>query len=266
MITTRAVALLASAVGRGDWGRAMLGELEELPGRRARRRFALGCLRALVLSLPALALVALASGVLSLGLVAAALIRYPGVVTGVGTCVAVGCFVCVVATYVVVAAAIATRLVGSRLLAAAAGTAAAIAGSWFAVGLSASVAAPGGLSVALLVLGPGVALGAAAWATSRSGSRTTGVQFVGLASLLAGFLLFLLWVGQTVAFAGRPYDAGMRVDFRSSGASDLATYAVNDSLGSGMMLLLLVPLVSLTAGLAGAVVVSRRSRAGAPVT
>jgi hypothetical protein len=88
------------------------------------------------------------------------------------------------------------------------------------------------------------------------------MQCVGLASLLAGFLLFLLWTGQTVASAGRPYDAGLRADFRSSGARDLATYAVNDSLGSGMMLLLLVPLVSLTAGLAGAVVVTRRLRAG----
>jgi hypothetical protein len=88
------------------------------------------------------------------------------------------------------------------------------------------------------------------------------MQCVGLASLLAGFLLFLLWTGQTVASAGRPYDAGLRADFRSSGARDLATYAVNDSLGSGMMLLLLVPLVSLTAGLAGAVVATRRLRAG----
>ena len=70
-------------------------------------------------------------------------------------------------------------------------------------------------------------------------------------------MLFLLWAGETVVFAGRPYDAGLLSDFRASGARDLATYAVSDSLGSGMMLLLLVPLVSLVSGAAGAAVGSR---------
>lgn len=261
MITARAVALAASALGRGDWGRAMLAELGQVSGRRARREFTYGCVRALVVSLPALAVAALVSGLLSLALVVAALVRYPGLVTGVGTWLAVGFFACVVVTYVVAAAGLAARLVDSPVRAAAVAAAAAIACSWFVVGLSAADSAPGGLSLALLILGPAVALGVGGWATSRSASVWTGMQCVGLASLLAGFVLFLLWAGQTVLFAGRPYDAGLLRDFRSSGASDLATYAVNDSLGSGMMLLLLVPLVSLTAGLAGTALARRTATA-----
>ena len=85
----------------------------------------------------------------------------------------------------------------------------------------------------------------------------------GLASLLSGFTLFLLWAGVAVIFAGRPYDAGMVSDFSSSAAPDLATYAVNDSLGTAMMLLVLVPLVSLVAGVVGVLVATSRSRARA---
>ncbi len=114
--------------------------------------------------------------------------------------------------------------------------------------------------MALLLLAPTVAAVLGWRATRRSSSPSTGLRTVGLAALVAGFGLFLLWAGQTVLFAGRPYDAGMVRDFRASAAPDLATYAVNDSLGSGMMLLLLVPLVSLSAGAAGAVLAGRRPR------
>ena len=136
-----------------------------------------------------------------------------------------------------------------------------IACSWFAVGFAASVGAPAPVSMALLALGPGVAAVAGAWATGRSSWRV-GTQCVGLASLLAGFALFLLWGGQTVALAGRPYDPGLVRDFRTSGAPDLATYAVSDSLGSAMMLLLLVPLVSLVSGAAGCAVARHAGQHG----
>ena len=86
---------------------------------------------------------------------------------------------------------------------------------------------------------------------------------MGLAALLTGFTLFLLWVGEAVIFARRPYDAGMLTDFRTSAAPDLATYAVNDSLGTGMMLLLLVPLVFGMAGVAGALAAASRLHAKA---
>jgi len=253
--TARVVILVASVLGRADWGHAMAAELAQVPARR-RGRFVAGCLGALLLSLPGLAWASLASGLLSLAVVAAALVRYPGLVTGVGTWLAVGFFVTVVVGYVVAAAGLSTRLEESRLLVGAVLAGAGIACSWWAVGLAASVGAPTLASMAMLALGPAVAGVAGAWATARS-SWVVGTECVGLASLLAGFALFLLWGGQTVAFAGRPYDAALVRDFRASGAHDLATYAVSDSLGSGMMLLLLVPLVSLAAGAAGCVVAQR---------
>jgi hypothetical protein len=255
------IAFVATAMGRRQWGKAMLSELEQIVGRRERLRFTLGCVGALVTTVPLLTAVALVGGLASLTIVAVALVRYPGLVTGVGTWLAVAFFVAVVGAYVVGLVALGHRLVESGLVAAAALAAGLIAGSWWVVGFAASQHFPAAVPMSLLVLGPVVALGNGAWATLRTRSLPSGLTCVGLASLLAGFALFLAWGGQTVAFAGRPYDAGMLRDFHASGGHDLATYAVSDSLGSGMMLLLLVPLVSLTAGLAGAAVVSRRVRA-----
>jgi hypothetical protein len=263
MSAARAVTLLASALGRGDWGRAMAAELAHVSGRQTRRRFVAGCLGALVLSLPAVAWVTLAAGLLSLAVVAAALVRYPGLVTGAGTWVALGFFVAVVVGYVVAAVGLSTRLQEKRVLVGAVVAGTGIGCSWLSVGFSASVHVPAVVSMTMLALGPGVAAAAGARAAGRSSWRV-GMQYVGLASLLAGFVLFLLWAGATVAFAGRPYDAGLVSDFRASGAHDLATYAVSDSLGSGMMLLLLVPLVSLVAGAVGATVAAHRARAGSP--
>lgn len=262
MMTPRSMALVARLLGRGDWGLAMLAESEQVPRGRARRGFVRGCVRALVLSLPALAGVAIGAGLLSVVLVATAFVRYPGLATGMGTWIAVALFLSVVVAYVEAIAALAVRLVGPRTLLVAAVLAAGVSGSWLAVGFSAFLGMPDALSMSLVALGPGVALVAGRWMTSRSGSPLIAMQSVGLASLLAGFLLFLLWTGETVAFDGRPYDAGPLRDFRSSGAGNLATYAVNDSLGTGMMLLLLVPVVSVAAGLTGVALGARRPHAG----
>ncbi len=264
MRADRVVTLVASALGRDDWGRAMRAELAAVPRGMQRRRFALGCVGALLVGLPALAWAGLAAAAAALGIVAAALVRFPGLVTGLGTWLAIGFFVVVVVAYVVGAAGLSVRLERSMLLRGAVLAGASIAGAWWAVGLVASEGAPPLMSTAMLVLGPGVAGVAGAWGTVRV-SWAVGVQCVGLASLLAGFLLFFLWGGQTVAFAGRPYDPGLVRDFHTSGAPDLATYAVSDSLGSAMMLLLLVPLVSLVAAAAGAMVATcaRRRRPSA---
>ena len=261
MSAASAVTLLASALGRGDWGHAMAAELAQVSGGRSRRRFAAGCVGALLLSLPTIAWAALGAGLLSLAVVASALVRYPGLVTGIGTWGAVGFFVSVVIAYVGAAAGLSTRLAETRVLVGAVVAAAGIGCSWFAVGFSPSVHVPALASMTMLALGPGVAGAVGAWATRRGGRRT-GVQCVGLASLLAGFVLFLLWAGTSVAFAGRPYDAGLLADYRASGAPDLATYAVSDSLGTGMMLLLLVPLVSVVAGVVGSTVAARPRQAG----
>ena len=73
--------------------------------------------------------------------------------------------------------------------------------------------------------------------------------------------MFLLWAGEAVVAAGRPYDAGLLRDFATSGAPDLATYAVNESLGTGIMLLVLVPLVSVATGFVGAAAARRTALA-----
>jgi len=60
-----------------------------------------------------------------------------------------------------------------------------------------------------------------------------------------------------VLTGGRPYDPGMIRDFHTSGASDLATYAVGDNLGAAMGLLLLTPALAALLGLLGAAVTAR---------
>jgi len=52
----------------------------------------------------------------------------------------------------------------------------------------------------------------------------------------------------TYVNAGGPYDGGLVEDFRKSGARDLPTYAVSDSLGSGLVLLLMIPTIALALG------------------
>jgi hypothetical protein len=197
-----------------------------------------------------------AAGFLSVAVVVAALIRYPGLITGVGFWPAIGSFVVVIAGYVATAAGLATRLASSESTASVLVAGATIAASWMVVGLSASSALPGGAKT-FLGLSVCVALLLGGRATTRSSSLSAGVQTVGLAALVAGLGLFLLWAGQTVIFAGRPYDAGRMGDLQSCTTPDLATCAVSDSLGSAMMLLLLVPLVSLAAGGTGALTANR---------
>jgi hypothetical protein len=251
--------LLAGLVGRPEWGRAMLAEAEQISPPGARRRFVRGCLRALALSVPALAGGVVMAGLLGVAVVIASLVRYPGLVTGVGVWLAVGSCVAVIAGYAVGATSLTTRLVPSRPTTPVLVTGAAIAASWLAVGLSASAAPPRGVPMGLLGASVAAAL-LLGWRATRRSSLVTGVQTVSLAALVAGLGLFLLWAGETVIFAGRPYDAGLLRDFRASAAPDLATYAVNDSLGTGMMLLLLVPALSLVAGAVGAVAAAGWSR------
>ena len=254
------VRLTAWLVGRPEWGQAMLAEVEQISAPRARRRFTWGCLGALALSVPGLVGGFAVAGILSVAVVVAALIRYPGLVTGVGTWLAIGFFCAVILGYIVAAAGLSARLRSTMSTTAVWVSAAAIAGSWMLVGLCASVEPPPAVPMTLLALAPAVALGLG-WRATRRATPMIGVQCVGLTALVAGLGLFLLWASQTVIFAGRPYDAGMVRDFLTSNATpDLATYAVSDSLGSGMVLMLLVPLVSLTAGATGAVIATRWHR------
>jgi hypothetical protein len=258
--------VLVFGASRPEWGRAMLGELAQVSGTRPRWAFALGCIRSVAFGMPApgaqraVLVGAWAGATASVAVVVTALVRYPGIVTGARTWLVIGVFLALLLAYLLTAAQLGARLVDYQLLVTAAIAGAAIAASWLAMGLIASLDAPPALSLALIGIGP-LAAAAIGWiATRRSGSSRAGFTCVGLAALLAGFALFLLWAGETVVTAGRPYDAGLLRDFTTSGVSDLATYAVSDSLGTGMMLLVLVPLMSLSCGLIGAATALRSMR------
>ena len=251
--------------GRPDWGRAMLGELAHLKGRRTRVAFALGCMRSLVLTMPSgglqrvVATGALVAGAASMAVVGTALLQYPGLVGGVRTWIILGVFMALVLAYVVAAASLASRLTDRRQAFTAVVSGAVIAASVMLVGLNVSVGGPGQLTMMLLALVPVTTATGGSLATTRSGSRRAGVDCVALSALIAGFSLFLLWAGETVTAAGQPYSPGLVRDFHTSGVADLATYAVNDSLGTGMMLFLLVPLVSLGVGVLGAEAAATRA-------
>jgi len=272
MTTDLSAQVLAAAVRllpahQAEWGRAMVAELSHLHGRGRRRRFVAGCLRAILLAPQAqdgpgrsVVGVVAAATLGCVGLVAYGLVHYPGVRTGAGVWVAVAGCLAALATYLVTAVVVVGRLTESRraLLPIALLGGSAVAVLWWLVGVAATSSwVPGVLPVVLIPLGA-LALGAAAaW---RGRSALAGRQVVLLAALLAGLLLFLGWVGAAVLTGGQPYDPGLVRDFHASGAADLATYAVDDDLGTGMMLLLLVPMLTWALGSVGASLIADRHR------
>ena len=262
--------LLAAAVrllpaDRAHWGRAMVAELSHLHGRIARRRFVAGCLRAILLAprtqdAPGRSLVGVLATAAAgcVGLVAYGLARYPGLRTGPGVWLATAAFLAAVAAYLLTAVVIVGRVTEPRrhLLRLALLGAPAIAELWWLVGIAATSSLVSGvLPVVLIPLGSLALGGAAGWRCKRAAE---GRQVVLLAALLAGLLVFLGWIGAAVLTGGHPYDPGLVRDFHASGAPDLATYAVDDDLGSGMMLLLLVPLLTWTLGSVGATLTAGR--------
>ena len=251
---------------RREWGEAMWGELAQVEGRGARWRFTWGCLVAVLATpdprpdsgrrvLRAIAGGAAASG----GLVAFALVRYPGLRAGRGTWLAVLLFLTVLASYLVIGRLAMTRSPsGGAAVRVAALTATVTAGCWVLVDAAAwlpTALHAGLVAVAGIVAAP---LVAGAWSTLRRQSTALGCTSAVLAGLMSGLAVFLAWAGLTVLTGGRPYDVGQVRDFHSSGAADLATYAVNDSLGTAMVLLVLVPLVVTGLGLLGTAVGSLR--------
>jgi hypothetical protein len=190
------------------------------------------------------------------------LLRYPGIVTGAGTWLAVTAFLAVLLAYTMVAAVIALRSKGphnSALGAAVAGTLV-ITCSWVLVAVAATHSswAAGAVLIPAAVLGAPVVVGAAGM--RRATSRGAGWQeAVVLPAVFAGLSLFVVAAGDTLLTGGRPYDSGQLRDFKASGMTDMATYAVSDNLGTAMMLLLMVPLlVTCLASLGARIPVRRR--------
>ncbi len=121
-----------------------------------------------------------------------------------------------------------------------------VGAAWFLVFaptdlLKAWVAVP--LAVALL--GPACV---SALAGRAARDATAAKQAALWSGLVGGLVVFAGWSTMTYARDGRPYDAGLLREFHRSGAPNLAAYAVGDQLGSGLVLLILVPVVALALG------------------
>jgi hypothetical protein len=80
----------------------------------------------------------------------------------------------------------------------------------------------------------------------------TGTRAALWSGIVGGLVVFIVWVAATYLGDGRPYDPALVRDFHRSGAHDLATYAVSDDLGSGLFLLVVIPVVALALGSLGA--------------
>ena len=260
----RAALLLAVAVRglppeRAHWGRAMLAELCQIQGGRVRWRFSLGCARtAIVLRMRAtvtgerggdgLRTVMLGGVVTVLALGAYAPCRYPVLRDGARVWAAgaflvalqAGCALCALGLLRgTTRAAVSARrrgLAGGLVVAAA----------WLAVIappalLKAWVAAP--LAVALLV--PALV----ARLTARDGAEArAGVGAALWSGVVGALLVFIVWMIETYARDGRPFDPQLLRDFHRSGGHDLAAYAVSGSLGTALGLLAIVPALALALG------------------
>ena len=240
---------------RADWAQAMLVEFDRVEGRRERWLFSLGCAWAsarirIGSQEPGGALlraVVLASAAIALVLVGYGLVEYPGLRSEPNVWGATVVFVATLLAYtaltVLLSRGEAQPLATARRYGIAGGLAVGV--GWF-LGTAPPSALKGWVFLPLLIalLGPAIV---AALAGHRANDSRAGM-LAALWSGLVGGLSVFIWVTLTYTNAGGPYDSGLIRDFQRSGAPDLATYAVNDNLGSGLVLLLMIPTVALALG------------------
>ena len=264
-----AAKLLALAVAglpesHRDWGRAMSAELETVSGGGPRWRFSLGCARAAGLIQARVTLTSRerggaglravigAGGCTAVALAVYGLARYPGLRSGADAGIAAVAFVALLVAYGAVTLSLSRgtglRDVTARRHGMVGGVV--IGAAWLVV-LSPTEVAKEWVLVPLTValLGPScvAALAARAGAVVTAGSRAAL-----LSGIVAGLLVFAVWMTATYARDGRPYDAQLLRDFPRSGAPDLATLAISDALASALTLLTLIPLAALAFGSLGA--------------
>jgi hypothetical protein len=258
----RAAVVLALAIrslpaGRTDWGRAMLGELDEAQGSWARWRFSLGCAKAVT----ALRIRESLGGshrdgafvrTVVLGAVAAALalggyglLRYPLLGTGDGSWAAVLTLLAVLLGYVVCALGLSRGMTPGAVVARRYGLlgGVAIGVSWLVVifptaPLKEWVFAP----LAIAMLGPASVAALTRHATRDAKAASAAGMWCGL---VGGLVVFVIWVTATYLQDGRPFDPQLIRDFHASGAPDLTAYAVSDNIGGAFGMLVTIPTVAL---------------------
>jgi hypothetical protein len=250
------VAVRGLPADRVDWARAMLVELDQVQGRRERWRFSLGCAWAagrIRLQSPEpggalLRVVVLGCIAVALALVGYGLVQYPGLRSDPNLWGAMVVFAATLLAYSVVTVflsrGVTQRSTTARRFGLVGGLA--VGGGWL-VGITPPSILKGWVFVPLLIalLGPAVVAVVAGRGTRDARTGTLAALWSGL---VGGLTVFIVWVIVTYANAGGPYDAGLVRDFNRSGAHDLATYAVGDDLGSGLVLLLMIPTVALALG------------------
>jgi hypothetical protein len=247
-----------------DWGRAMCAELETVCGGGPRWRFSLGCARAASLIRARVTLTSRerggaglravigAGGCAAVALAGYGLVRYPGLRSGADAGIAAVTFVALLVAYGAVTLSLSRgtglREVTARRHGMVGGV---VIGAAWLVALSPTAVVKEWVLVPLTValLGPGCV---AALAARAGGVTSAGSRAALWSGLVAGLLVFAVWMTATYARDGRPYDAQLLRDFPRSGATDLATLAIGDALASALTLLILIPLAALAFGSLGA--------------
>ncbi len=237
--TPRRLTALVARATPGDWGRAMLAELDHVEGARARWSFALGATR--VAAFPPVAHETALAVAAAAGLIAFGVARWPGVITD-GVAVAVAYLV---ALALLLAAYLRAPAALGRLgsLAVACSCLSLVART---LGFHGSLVLAGAAWVASLVL---LAL------VGRDGGARAGLR-VGAAIGLSGFIVILaVTYLSTGSVAADPVYAA---EFRASGASDLTTYAVGETMASAVHQLWIGPATGALLGAFGGAFTRRR--------
>jgi hypothetical protein len=235
---------------RRAWVTAMLAEIAAVDELATRRRFAWGCVWALVATprhttrAARTSVAVLGAGIASCGALAVyGLVHYPGLREGISTVIYVAGFAVVLVGYGV------------------AGVILAGLGSARAHWLGVAIALPAVLLTAFAEAGPGPASaavglcvvllpGLAAYMTARTDRESDSGWRSGLVSgatcaLVGGLLAFIGFVVATYLTGGGSPTDELLAEFHSSGAADYATWAIGDNLGGAVFLLCFVPVVGI---------------------
>ena len=248
---------LVAPSGR-QWLQAMRAEHASIEDPAERRRFARGCVRAALVArwrpdqtallLRIVVAVAIAAAI---GLAAFGLAHYPGLRSGWWIAELVA-FIVALTIY----AALGLRL---SLLGPPAARRAALLTGLPAAALCAAAAGGDGAGSYALALATLALPALAAAIAGRHGDRDAAAVAAGLCAVIAGLSAFAGYVTVTYATDGGSATPTLLAEFRRSGATDYATWAVGDSLAGAVFLLALILITgaALTALLA-AVAPSRR--------
>ncbi len=250
------VAVRSLPADRVDWAQAMLVELDQVEGRRERWQFSLGCawaaarirVRSREPGGALLRVVVYGCAAIAIALVGYGLLRYPGLRSEPNLWGALTAFLATLLAYigltVLLSRGATQRSAAARRYGLAGGLAVGV--GWL-LGIAPPAAFKGWVFLPLLValLGPALV---AAVAGHRARDSRIGTLAALWSGLVGGLTVFIVWVTMTYTNAGGPYDAGLLRDFHESGGHDLVTYAISDDLGSGLVLLLMIPTVALALG------------------